>query len=372
MMKRPSPDGPIRTLLRSDGLFFAAVVLLIGIGIAFIYSAGRHGPNLATLWQKQIGWAVLGLLLYGAAILTDYRRLITQSYWIYALSLGVLVFTLAFGMKVNGARCWLNFFGTPVQPAEFAKLATVLLLAHELGRPDLNPARWSVLLRGGAIGAVPFALIALQPDLGTAFTLIPVTGVMLFVAGVPVRRLLLLVGIGVLLMPAAWFGFDEYQKERVRVFFDPWRDPLGTGWNKIQSEIAVGAGGLWGKGWLEGTQNTLGFLPRPVAPTDFIYSVIAEEKGFAGSVGLLALFAGVLGGGIRAAIGARDKSGQLLAAGFATLLFCHVFVNMAMTIGLLPITGLPLPLVSYGGSFMVAMGLAMGLTQSVFARRRPG
>ncbi len=371
MMRRPSPASPFRWLLRSDGLFLAAVVLLISIGIAFIYSAGRHGPNLATLWQKQIGWASLGLVLCVAAILSDYRRIGGQALGLYAISLGVLVFTLFFGMKVNGARCWLNFFGTPVQPAEFAKLATILMLARELSRPDLNPERWSVLLRGGAIGALPFALITLQPDLGTAFTLIPVTLALLFVAGVPARRLALLGGLGVLLLPAAWLVFDEYQKERVRVFFDPWRDPLGTGWNKIQSEIAVGAGGLWGKGWLEGTQNTLGFLPRPVAPTDFIYSVIAEEKGFVGSIVLLALFTVVLGGGIRAAIGARDKFGQLLAAGVATLLFCHVFVNMAMTIGLLPITGLPLPLVSYGGSFMVAMGLAMGLTQSVFARRRP-
>ncbi|MBM4154052.1 MAG: rod shape-determining protein RodA [Lentisphaerae bacterium] len=371
MMRRTAAAHPFRWLLRADGLFLAAVVLLIGIGIAFIYSAGRHGPNLATLWQKQIGWAVLGLILCAGAIVSDYRRIGTQALWLYSISLGVLVFTLFFGMKINGARCWLNFFGTPVQPAEFAKLATIAMLARELSRPDLNPERWAVLVRGGVLGAAPFGLIMLQPDLGTAFTLVPVTMAMLFVAGVPARRLALILGLGVLMLPAAWIFLDEYQKERIRVFFDPWRDPLGTGWNKIQSEIAVGAGGLWGKGWLEGTQNTLGFLPRPVAPTDFIYSVIAEERGFAGSVVLLALFTVVLGGGIRAAIGARDKFGQLLAAGVATLLFCHVFVNLAMTIGLLPITGLPLPLVSYGGSFMVAMGLAAGLTQSVFARRRP-
>lgn len=370
-MRRPSPFSPIRFLLRADGAFLAAVVVLIVGGILFIYSAGRHGPNLATLWQKQIGWAILGLILCGSAIVADYRRISAQALWLYGLTLLVLVFTLFFGMKINGARCWLNFFGTPVQPAEFAKIATILMLARELSRPDLNPERWSVLFRGGAIAAIPFGLIALQPDLGTAFTLIPVTVVLLFVAGIPVRRLALLAGSGVALLPAAWLVFDEYQKERVRVFFDPWRDPLGTGWNKIQSEIAVGAGGLWGKGWLEGTQNTLGFLPRPVAPTDFIFSVIAEETGFVGSIVLLGLFTAVLYGAIRAAIKAGDKNGQLLAAGCATLLFSHVFVNMAMTIGLLPITGLPLPLVSYGGSFMLAMGIAMGLTQSVFARRRP-
>ena len=369
-MRRPSTPSVFRWLLHADAVALAAVVALAAIGIAFIYSAGRHGPNLATLWQKQIGWTLVALFLCGVAIVTDYRRVTAQAGWLFGLSLAVLVFTGLFGMKINGARCWLNFFGTPVQPSEFAKLATVVMLARTLSRPDLNPERWSVLFRAAAVALPPFLLIVLEPDLGTAFVLIPVTVIMLFVAGVPTRRLVGLASLGILLLPVAWFLFDEYQKERVRVFFDPWRDPLGTGWNKIQSEIAVGSGGLWGKGWLEGTQNTLGYLPRPVAPTDFIYSVIAEEKGFVGSVVLLALFTVVLGGGIRAAIRSRDKNGQLLAAGFATLLFCHVFVNMAMTIGLLPITGLPLPLVSYGGSFMIAMGIALGMIQSVYARRR--
>ena len=231
--------------------------------------------------------------------------------------------------------------------------------------------RLGVELGGHHVLAVraPFLLIAVEPDLGTAMVLVPVAWVMLLIAGTPPRLRLALAAAAILVAPAGWFLLDGYQQERVRVFLNPGLDPLGAGWNKIQSAIAVGSGGLHGKGWLEGTQNVLGYLPRPVAPTDFIYSVIAEETGFVGSVVLLGLYAVVLGGAIRAATGAPDKYGQLLAAGLATMLFFHVFVNMAMTIGLLPITGKPLPLVSYGGSFMTATMLSLGLVQSVYARR---
>jgi rod shape determining protein RodA len=162
---------------------------------------------------------------------------------------------------------------------------------------------------------------------------------------------------------------DDYQKERILVFFNPGRDPLGAGWNKIQSEIAVGSGGLTGKGYLKGTQNVLGYLPRTVAPTDFIYSVIAEEMGFLGSSLILALYAAILVAGVRVAWRAPDTFGRLLTMGVVTMLFSHVFVNVAMTIGLMPITGLPLPLISYGGSFMLSTMLALGMVQSVNIRR---
>ena len=162
---------------------------------------------------------------------------------------------------------------------------------------------------------------------------------------------------------------DEYQLKRIQVFLGVERDPLGAGWNKIQSVIAVGSGGIWGKGYGEGTQNILGYLPQPVAPTDFIFSVVAEESGFAGSLVLLGLYAAVLMGGLKAALGAPDRAGRVLAVGLATQVFVHAFVNMAMTIGLMPITGVPLPLISYGGSFMVATMLGLGLMHSVGARR---
>jgi rod shape determining protein RodA len=163
---------------------------------------------------------------------------------------------------------------------------------------------------------------------------------------------------------------SEYQKNRILVYLNVTKDPLGAGWNKLQSQIAVGSGGLFGKGYLKGTQNILGFLPRTVAPTDFIYSVVAEETGFAGSLVLLALYTTLIMRCMRAAVRARDRLGRLLAAGISVLIFTHVFVNIAMTVGLMPITGLPLPLMSYGGSFMVSTMIALGLAQSVYLRRR--
>jgi rod shape determining protein RodA len=212
----------------------------------------------------------------------------------------------------------------------------------------------------------------------------------MFVAGSPFRYLGSLAAVGVtmvalllaaLFLPAR-FGADEAKQQRIRgltglsdyqcgrieVFFHPEKDPLGAGWNKRQSEIAVGSGGMWGKGYLHGTQNILGFLPRSVAPTDFIYSVIAEEKGFAGSLTVLVLFAFLLMLGMMAALRTRDAMGRLLCVGVASLFFCHVFINIAMTVGLMPITGLPLPLLSYGGSFMVIMMSALGIVQSVYIR----
>jgi len=220
------------------------------------------------------------------------------------------------------------------------------------------------------IGVVPLLLIFAQPDLGSAVILTLVALVMLFVAGVRVKHLLLLALAGLLALPVVWLRMREYQKARLTVFLDPDRDPLGAGWNLNQSLIAVGSGGLTGKGYLQGTQNLLGYLPRTVAPNDFLFSVIAEEKGFAGSVCVIGLFAVVLFRGLRIAAEARDRLGMLLATGIVALLFFHVFVNIGMTIGLLPVKGLPLPLLSYGGSFVLATMTALGLLQNVWIHRK--
>lgn len=357
---------------RMDLWLLLMVLMLMAIGVLFIYSAAWVGDGLPVpgFYRRQMIWGTAGLVGYFAMMRMDYRQFASAAWFLYAVGLAMLVLVLFVGESAYGATRWLNLLGLQVQPSEFAKLSTLIALARYLTLPGTRLGAWKTLLVAGVIVGVPFLLIQAQPDLGTAAVLLPIAAAMVFAAGLPLRRLVLLGCIGLMLLPLGWFfALGNYQQERVRVFFDPGRDPLGAGWNKIQSEIAVGSGGLMGKGYLEGTQNVLGFLPRSVAPTDFIYSVIAEETGFVGSALVLSLYAGVLLAIGRAALVSRDKLGRLLAVGVAALLFSHIAVNIAMTIGLMPITGLPLPLISYGGSFMVGTLCALGLVQSVFVRR---
>ena len=360
-----------RILRRMDWSMVFVVGVLLTISVMFIFSASYRGEDLpvASFYERQLVWAAVGLALLAMCAVIDYHRFRDAAWWLYVVGLILLVLVLVIGKKVYGAYRWLSFFGVQIQPSEFGKLATLVALARFLSRPGRDPADPKVVFQVLTIIGIPFLLILKEPDLGTAGMLVPVAFLMMYAAGVPVRYLAILALIGVLVMPLGWFALDDYQKDRILVFFDPGRDPLGAGWNKIQSEIAVGSGGFSGKGYLKGTQNVLGFLPRTVAPTDFIYSVIAEEMGFLGSLGLLVLYALLLGSGVRAALASRDKLGRVLAVGVTSLLFCHVFVNIAMTIGLLPITGLPLPLISYGGSFMMSTMIGLGLVQSVYVRR---
>lgn len=385
----------IRQLRRLDWIMVVAMILLLGIGIAFVYSAGYReaDPAGSRLCQKQMIWAGIGLLGFLVFALIDYHRWTHRSWWLYGLGLVLLalVFVPHIGLKVYGARRWLQVAGLRViQPAEFMKLAAVIALARLFGRPGRNPRRWRYVIAGLLMVLLPMVLLIKQPDLGSALIFLPVLAAVMFVAGVPLRTLGLLAGLGSVLVilllgaitlpprlgwaetrTASWLkviGITPYQRERILVFFDRDRDPLGAGWNKAQSQMAVGSGRLTGKGYLRGTQNSLGFLPRTVAPNDFIFSVIAEEKGWSGALTVLALFGVLLGRGLRTALVARDKTGRLLVTGIITMLFAHVFVNIAMTIGLLPITGIPLPLISYGGSFLLGTLSALGMVQSVYIR----
>ena len=356
---------------RLDPFAVGAILLLLAIGIAFIYSAGYRGPGepVAPFYRRHLLWALLGAAAFLAAVATDGRRVAEQAWWLYAISIALLVWVLVGGVYINGARRWLHLFVMPVQPSEFAKVATVLALARHLSRTPHIREPMTCLLQTAAISGLPFVLIAVEPDLGTAAIIVPVVFAMIFVAGLPLRVLGGVLLVGLLLLPLGWFALTGYQQDRVRVFLDPSRDPLGKGWNAEQSRIAIGSGGPTGKGYLRGTQNVLGFLPSTVAQTDFIFSVVAEERGFAGSLGVLALYTVVAGSALRAAHRARDKFGQLAAAGLGTLLYAHAFVNIGMTAGLLPVTGLPLPLVSYGGSFMLSTMVSLGLIQGVYVRR---
>ncbi len=367
--------------LRLDWVMFSAVAVLLILSCLFIYSADCRNDDhaLGGLVGRQMVWVLIGLVCYSAAAAFDYRKLAHLHWWIYLAAQISLVLVLFIGMSVYGAHRWFSLGSMTVQPSEFAKLAAIFTLAAWLGNPSTDVENFKTFLMAFVLAGIPFLLIAVEPDLGSAMVLLPIVVLLLFCAGIPLRPLLLLIGTGVaaILVLIVWLLFfpdscplEDYQKSRILVYLNMSQDPLGAGWNKLQSQIAVGSGGWFGKGYLKGTQNILGFLPKTVAPTDFIYSVVAEETGFAGSSLLLVLYTTVIVRCMRAAVIARDMFGQLLAAGIGILIFSHVFVNIAMTIGLMPITGVPLPLMSYGGTFMVSTMTALGLVQSICLRRR--
>lgn len=385
----------LRPLRRLDWSLVVAMLALLGIGIAFIFSAGYGNPDSPAqpLFLKQLCWAALGLLFFMGFATVDYHRWTSLAWWIYVIGLIllVLVFVPHIGLKIYGAQRWIQLAGLRIlQPAELMKLAVIILLARLFGWPGRNLRRWRLVSLGLGLALIPMLLIIKQPDLGTALIFLPMLASIMWAAGIKGTRLAALAALGIVLAGSALaliilppkLGMDEhrherlirhigispYQRDRIAVFLDNDRDPLGAGWNKIQSKIAVGSGQFTGKGYLQGTQNILGFLPRTVAPNDFIFSVITEEKGFVGGAITLLLFGTVLVACLRAAEFAADKIGRLLCVGIATMLFCHIFVNIAMTIGLLPITGIPLPLISYGGTFMIGTMTALGIVQSVYIR----
>ena len=380
-------------LRRLNWVMLVAIIGLIVMGTFFIYSATSVRDDSTTdLYKKQILWALAGLACYLGTTMTDYRRLRDVAWGGYAMALILLVAVLFFGTRIYGAKRWLMFLGLGVQPSEIGKLAVILLgaclLSPSAEKFDRLPSPWLLLLLAG----IPMLLVMKEPDLGSALVFLPVVMAMLVAAGSPAKLLMRLMAGGalvVMLVLAAvalperlgmtpvhqeqFFStirLSDYQRERIEVFLQPGKDPMGSGWNKRQSEIAVGSGGLTGKGFLKGTQNILGFLPRTVAPTDFIFSVISEETGFVGSVAVVGLYGILVVCGLYAAMVARDKMGRVLCVGIVTMIFTHAFVNMAMTIGILPVVGIPLPLVSYGGTFMVITLFALGLIQSVYVRRQ--
>ena len=383
----------LRTLWHANRWLHLVIGLLLTTGVFFIYSSTYISDDAAVrpLYLRQLVWILVGVVLYIWFTVADYRQLKRYEWAIFGGSVILLVLVLFVGRTMFGAKRWIMIYaGIGIQPSELAKLATIILLAGRLSEPGRNRRTPHELILTLLLVALPAALILQQPDLGTAMVFLPTAFVLMFVAGVPFRYIGGLAGAGLcmvllllsaLLLPArlgaseetqervaAWTGLSAYQRARIEVFFNPALDPLGAGWNRRQSEIAVGSGGLRGKGYLQGTQNILGYLPRSVAPTDFIYSVIAEEKGFIGATTVLGAFLVMLVMILTTALRTLDAHGRLLCVGVATFLFFHVFINIAMTVGLMPITGLPLPLLSYGGSFLMVVMSALGIVQSVYVR----
>lgn len=366
-------DRQLERLRRLDWLLLAAMVALAVGSVSFIYSASYRGPGqpMPMFYQSQMMWFGIGLALYLGVALVDYRLICQWATVWYVLAALLLLLVLVAGVKVYGARRWLGWRGMGIQPAELAKLAVIVGLAYYLfHRTPEQRRHWGTVWGALVLVGMPFVLIMVEPDLGSALVLVPVAFGMMFVAGVRVKHLVVVAALGLCLSPLALWQMKKYQRERLTVFLHRDRDPLGTGWNLNQSLIAVGSGGATGKGYLQGTQNLLGYLPRTVTPNDFLFSVIAEEKGFVGSLCVVGLYAVLLLRGLAIAASARDRLGMLLATGIVVMLFVHVFVNIGMTIGLMPVTGVPLPLLSYGGSFVLVTMTGLGLLQNVWIHRR--
>ena len=349
-----------------DWAMLLAAVALPAIGLVVIYSATVGTPNHGA-FERQLMWFVIGLVAMTVALAIDYHTLTEFSWVLYGGAAVLLVLTLAFGRVVNASKSWIGVGGVQFQPSELAKIATILVVATYLGRESvrgLGFVRFASLC--GLVG-FPVLLILQQPDLGTAATFVPLLAGSAFLAGLRVRTIIALLLIAALALPIVWGHLKPYQKERVMIVLEPARDPKGAGYQLIQSLIAVGSGGVTGKGFLAGTQGQLQFLPEQ--HTDFIMAVLAEERGFIGSAIVLGLYFLLFYRCVTTARAARDRTGVFLAMGVACVYGGQTLINIGVVLGILPTTGVPLPLMSYGGSCLVSALIGVGLVMNVWMRR---
>ena len=359
-----------RMFSHPDWALAAAVVALAVIGVAMIYSTTgdptRGAASLLYVTQMKaiaIGLAVLLILLF-----IDYRTLADNSHVIYLLLMAALLVVLLFGVTRGGARRWIPLGFYNLQPSEFVKLGLALVLAKYFAGIQRAVPDGKDLAIGGALTLVPLLLIARQPDLGTAVTLIPIFLAIAFLAGMRMRVVTVLLAIAIVTAPIAWrYALRDYQKSRISTFLDPEQDPRGAGYQQIQARITVGSGGVWGKGFRKGTQGQLRFLP--VAHNDFVFSVLAEEQGLVGVLAALGLYLVVMLRTLQAARLAKDRLGAYLVIGILVGFGFQVFYNITMSAGLAPVKGLTLPLMSYGGSAMIASLAGFGLILNVRMRR---
>lgn len=346
-----------------------AALLLMVIGFLSIQSAtlARSLPFGESFVLRQLNWVAVGVVLTAVFLNISYQRFVDLSYIIYAVNIVFLVLVLILGHARLGAQRWFSIGGFAFQPSEFTKLSLILVLASYLGSKKDGMRSLTSLFIPVLLLGMPFVLVVLQPDLGTALLLVPIFFSMLIVGGARMKYILIMILSGLASLPVFWHFMREYQKQRLLVFLNPNIDPLGAGYTIIQSKIAVGSGGLFGKGWLSGTQNQLNFLPE--RHTDFIFSVIGEERGFLGALILILLFAYIVKKAFNITMLTGDPFGRLIAAGIGVMIALQVVINIGMTIGLMPVVGIPLPLVSYGGSSLIATILAIGLLLNIYMRR---
>jgi rod shape determining protein RodA len=347
-------------------LFF--VLLICALGVLEIYST-TAGTKFAGAHVRQIYWIMGGLFLMFMVSLVNYQILLENAHWFYIASVMALLAVALFGKKYLGARRWIQLpGGQHFQPSEWVKLVLIIALAKYFSEENDRSATLGDVVKAGLIAAVPMLLVLRQPDMGTALTYIPIAIMGLFLGGMQIRHGLILLLVAGVLAPAVWMkGLKPYQKERLTNFMHPDADPKNRGYQLEQSKIAVGSGGIWGKGVRKGTQTQGSFIPEP--HTDFIFAAWAEEHGFVGAMGLLLLYFMVLMRLIHNAQTAPDRAGGFVVMGVVAILLFHVLVNAGMVVGFMPVTGIPLPLMSYGGSSVLFMFLSLGIVMNIRMRR---
>jgi rod shape determining protein RodA len=359
----PRPSSLLLQRLHIDVPLLSGLLLLSGLALIVLYSAGGQNLNVLLRQATRLGLA-LAVLLVVAQI--NPRSLRLYSPVLYALGVALLAAVLTIGEIGKGAQRWLDLGILRFQPSELLKLATPMMIAWYLAAHPIPP-RLRQLVVAAVLIALPSVLIAKQPDLGTAFLVAVAGAAVLFIAGIAWRYLIGLAVICGSALPALWYFMRDYQRDRVLMFLNPEADPLGRGYHIIQSKIAIGSGGLYGKGWLHGTQVHLEFLPE--RSTDFIFAVLAEEFGLLGCIGLLAVYLFILSRCFYIMVQAQDTYSRLLSGALTITFFVYIFVNIGMVIGILPVVGVPLPLVSYGGTSMVTLLAGFGMLMSIQTHR---
>lgn len=356
-----------RTLSRLDLNLLGTAILIAAIGCVLVYSATAEGRD-ANLFGRQLIWVAIGIVAMLIFTFIDYRLLLDISPALWGVGLVLLVYLLIWGQQTAKVKSWIHIAGFQFQPSEFVKIFTALLVAKYFESHTERYLTFRSVLMLGVIVGLPVGLILVQPDFGTAALFVPVAFAALFLGGIRPRFWIIAVLVALLAAPTAWFVvLKPYQKERIMIFLDPERDTRGSGYQVMQSKIAIGSGGITGKGFREGTQAKLEFLPA--RHTDFIFAVLAEEWGFVGVLVLLTLYLFFIVSALRIAKAARDRAGTFLVVCLTSFFIFHILINVAMQIGLLPTTGIPLPLVSYGGSSTLMFFVATGLILNVDFRK---
>ena len=356
----------------------ALIFVIALIGLSTVYSATYTSNGPSSLYYRQLVWLAIGVMVMLFALVVDYHTVGRYAYVLYAVSLVLLLLVMAFGKTGMGAQRWLAIGPFAFQPSEFAKLSLTLALARYFAE---DPKRGGYGLRDlaipGAMVMVPLVLVLKQPDLGTALMLLLTSYLIVMIAGIRVRSVIIVLLIGatiasaVFLVPPVrhkiWGKLKPYQQNRITAFVDPGSDTLGSGYHANQSKIAVGSGQIIGKGFRQGTQSQMAFLPE--RHTDFIFAVISEEHGLIGSGLLVILYLVLLLAGVDTATNAKDRLGVLMAGGIVSMISLYVFINVGMAVGIVPVVGVPLPLVSYGGTSIITTFLALGLLLNIQIRR---